>query len=164
MHESNITILGIFSAVVLVFNAAVSFYSSTIGAFGSFSTYKTVAILLIIGIILVGAMMGLFYYLDRVRKSAKSDIEKYVSKMITGEKTQSSKNKKESRPGKNTIYILDKTEGRASVLTSLLPFAIVIVLLIIGLILVLFFWRNGCIETRNQDIAQQVIWLVENPN
>lgn len=156
MHESNITILGIFSAVVLVFNAAVSFYSSAISTFGSFTTYKIITILLIVGIILVGAMMGLFYFLDRVRKSAKSDVDKYICKTVANEEMRSSKNKRESATKKSTVYILDKTEGRASVVKSLLPFIIVIFLLIAGLVSIFFFWKSGYIERRNQDVAKQI--------
>lgn len=155
MHDSNITILGIFSAVVLVFNAAVGFYSSAISAFGSFTTYKTIAVLLIIGIIVVGAMMGLFYYLEVVRKGARVDINRHIRVTRKKDKQRSANSKREVAPREN-IYIVEKT----GVFKSLLPFLIIIVLLIAGLVSVFCFWKDGSIEVRDQEVEQVVEQMI----
>ncbi len=157
MYDSNITILGVFSAVVLVFNAAVGFYSSAISAFGSFTTYKTIAVLLIIGIIVVGAMMGLCYYLERVRKGASVDINKHIRVTRKKDKQRSANSKREVAPREN-IYIVEKP----GVFKSLLPFLILILLLIIGLVSVFCFWKKGSIEERDQVVEQMISSSAEN--
>ncbi len=73
-HESSITILGIFSAIVLVFNATVGFYQAAIEAFSDASLYKILFILIIIGIILTNVLMGLFCYLEKIRNPKKLSI------------------------------------------------------------------------------------------
>lgn len=147
--ESSIGILGVFSAIVLVFNAAVSFYASAFSAFSNASIYKILTILITISIVMIGAMMGLFYYLDRVRKSAQPDIDKYCIKTIseTDLSDEDGSSFQERR-----VYILDKTEGGRSILKSLLPFLITLVVLFACLFAVLASWRNGCVERRNKDV------------
>ncbi|MBE6579293.1 MAG: stage II sporulation protein M [Ruminococcaceae bacterium] len=139
-HDHSITILGVFSAIVLVFNAAVSFFTSAFGAFSNASIYKILTILLIIGVIFVGAMMGLFFYLDRIRPSDKFEFLK---------------NKKEKQSSSEMIYVVDKAESGVRILKLLLPFLITLVILIIMLLIVLYSWEVGLVEARNQSLFAQ---------
>lgn len=66
MNESSIAILGIFSAVVLTFNGALTFTSSVLQNLSSVSVYRIVICSLIIGVVLLNVMYGLFYFIDRI--------------------------------------------------------------------------------------------------
>lgn len=66
-YETNITILGIFASIVLVFNASVSFYSAAIEAFSELDISKIIFIFSLIGVIIIAAIMGLLSYLETVR-------------------------------------------------------------------------------------------------
>ena len=69
VYENNITILGIFASIVLVFNASVSFYAEAIKTFCNSNIYEMLFFFCLIGLIVLAALMGLIYYLETVRKS-----------------------------------------------------------------------------------------------
>ncbi len=84
--ESSITILGIFSAIVLTFNAGVSFSSIVMENLISSSFYRALIITALLGLILGNTIMGLFLYLDRVRgaKTEKPETTKGKHKISIG--------------------------------------------------------------------------------
>lgn len=69
MTTNHITILGIFSAIVLTFNAGVSFASIVLENLISASAYRAIIITLIFAAIIGNAILGLFAYLEYVRKN-----------------------------------------------------------------------------------------------
>lgn len=66
--ERSVTILGIFSAIVLTFNAGVSFSSIVLENLISSSIYRAILITLIFGLILGNVIIGLFAYLESMQK------------------------------------------------------------------------------------------------
>lgn len=69
--ELNITILGIFSAVVLAFSGMFTFSTSVLQSINSASIYRIVFVSLIIGLILFNLIFCLFYYLNCLRDNDK---------------------------------------------------------------------------------------------
>lgn len=146
MYESNITILGIFSAVVLVFNASVSFYSSAINAIALSNSYKLFMVLLVIGIIVIGAVMGLFYYLEKIRMSANPLVYKQTPSDLSTDK-------------KSVAYFLKRTIDRfnkSTIKDTLYLFRIVFTILLIGIISVFVLWLCGAVEKRNNRISKEI--------
>ncbi|MBQ3526998.1 MAG: hypothetical protein IJA52_00370 [Clostridia bacterium] len=135
MHESNVTILGIFSAVVLAFNTTVGFYSSTIDAFSHSSTYKILLILLVIGFVTSSVLMGLFFYLGTICNSSSTNVIAKAS-------------------GDKKIYkvIKEKLSG----LKGLVPFLITDAIILILLIVVMITWNLGAIEHRNKEVYDKI--------
>ncbi len=70
MIERTITILGIFSAIVLTFNAGVSFSSIVMENLISSSIYRATLITSLLGLILGNVILGLFAYLEHIRKKS----------------------------------------------------------------------------------------------
>lgn len=82
-HESNVTILGIFSAVVLVFNGTLAFSSSILQNLNSSSIYRIVFCSLIIGLVLINVLYGLFYYINGIVKKDKQKLKPFwISNII----------------------------------------------------------------------------------
>lgn len=73
MHESNITILGIFSAFVLAFNAALTFSASVLQNLDGTDLYRILMASLIIGFVIINVLCGLFCYLERIRMGSKNN-------------------------------------------------------------------------------------------
>lgn len=71
MHESNVTILGIFSAVVLTFNASLVFSSSVLESINNANIYKIAFISLVIGFVIFNVLFGLFTFILHIIKSNK---------------------------------------------------------------------------------------------
>lgn len=59
-----IAILGIFAAVVLAFTGGIAFSTSVLNNIAQASIYRTIAVSLVIGLVLVNILFGLFYYVD----------------------------------------------------------------------------------------------------
>lgn len=59
-----IAILGIFAAVVLAFTGGIAFSTSVLNNIAQASIYRTIAVSLIIGLVLVNILFGLFYYVN----------------------------------------------------------------------------------------------------
>ena len=131
MHDSSITILGIFSAIVLTFSTTVNFFASVIDAFSSSSSYKVVFILLIVGLICICSLMGLFHYLWKVREDQQlNELIEHLEK----DKDPSQQSKR-NKPTK-----------------ILQPFKISIFIIATLILTVLIFWGYGVIEKRNKCV------------
>ena len=74
--KDNITILGIFSAVVISFVSGIGFTTSVLSNMTSVSIYRLVFVSCIIGIVLVCVLYGMFYYVDRIVKASDNPGEK----------------------------------------------------------------------------------------
>lgn len=141
INERSITILGIFAAIVLVFNASVSFYSSIIEAFSTASIYRVVLVLLIVGLIFASVLIGLFFYLEKVRNTTFMKIDK-----------ESFHNNKV--PNSSTTNNSTTTENENNVKsTSLKPFIITIVCFIILVVSLMGCWWFGVVEKRNEHYS-----------
>lgn len=66
LQKDHVAILGIFAAVVLAFTGGIAFSTSVLSNIHLVSTYKTIAIVLIIGLVLVNTLFSLFYYIDKI--------------------------------------------------------------------------------------------------
>jgi hypothetical protein len=130
MLERTITVLGIFSAIVLTFNAGVSFSSIVLETLITSSIYRAILITLVFGLILGNAITGLFAYLEFVRKKRDESETKINENSSKQPQSSNVKNK-----------IKSKTQLVLIVLNS------TIVALIIA---TLIFWWFGVVEIRNQ--------------
>lgn len=83
-QKEYIAILGVFAAVVLAFNAGITFSASVLDSIGDVSVYRIAFVTLIIGFVLINTMYALFYYIDRIvyHKSEKSLKPLMVSNVI----------------------------------------------------------------------------------
>lgn len=68
IQKDHVTILGIFAAVVLAFTGGIVYSTSVLSNIHLVSTYKTIAVVLIIGLVLVNILFSLFYYIDGIVK------------------------------------------------------------------------------------------------
>ena len=68
-----ITVLGIFSAIILAFIGGLTFSTSVFSNLHSASIYRIVLSILLIGLILINILYGLFYYIDRLVRKASED-------------------------------------------------------------------------------------------
>mgnify|MGYP003291863747 CR=1 FL=1 len=81
--EQSVTILGIFSAIVLTFNAGVTFSGNVMNAFAESSIYRAALITTILGLILGNTILGLLIYLENVHKKQSGNNSKsIVSKVL----------------------------------------------------------------------------------
>ncbi len=80
--ELNITILGIFSAVVLAFSGMFTFSASVLQSINNASIYRVVFVALIIGLIIFNLIFCLFYYLNCM-KDKHMKIRSLVPMIIT---------------------------------------------------------------------------------
>lgn len=65
-QREDISILGIFAAVVLAFTGGIAFSTSVLKNINTVSVYRITAVSLIIGLVLINVLFGLFYYVDRL--------------------------------------------------------------------------------------------------
>ncbi len=65
-QKEYIAILGIFSSVVLTFNAGIAFSTSVLKNIAEASIYRIVLISLIIGIVLTNVIFGLLFYINKL--------------------------------------------------------------------------------------------------
>lgn len=63
-QKEYIAILGIFAAVVLAFTGGIAFSTSVFNNIAQASFYRTIAMALIIGLVLMNVLFGLFYYIN----------------------------------------------------------------------------------------------------
>lgn len=75
MTEASVTILGIFSAVILTFNGVLSLIASGLQNINGVSVYRLVLISLILGLISFNLIFGLFNYLNIFRNKISSKEE-----------------------------------------------------------------------------------------
>lgn len=73
--ESSVTILGIFSAVVLTFNGTFVFSSSMLENIGAASAYRIAFVALLVGLVLLNVIFGLFYFIIRLVKNSKAEVK-----------------------------------------------------------------------------------------
>lgn len=131
MLERTVTVLGIFSAIVLTFNAGVSFSSIVLETLIQSSVYRAIIITLIFGLILGNAIVGLFAYLEYVRKKQIEELKHKTANISS----------KRRHPDENKINEKSKTKIVMITLNAI----------IVGLIsLTLIFWWFGIVEIRNQ--------------
>ncbi len=131
MLERTITVLGIFSAIVLTFNAGVSFSSIVLETLIQSSVYRAIIITLIFGLILGNAIIGLFAYLEYVRKKQGEDLKYKITNISS----------KSPQPDENKLNEKSKTK------IVLITLNTIIVVLISA---TLVFWWLGIVEIRNQ--------------
>lgn len=72
-QKEYITILGIFSSVVLTFTAGIAFSSSVLQNAHNMSIYKIAFVSLLTGTVLLNVLYGLFYYIHRLVRSSVED-------------------------------------------------------------------------------------------
>lgn len=63
-QKEYIAILGVFSAVVLTFIGGIAFSTSVLENIAQASVYRTLIVALIIGVVLINAFFGMFYYVN----------------------------------------------------------------------------------------------------
>ena len=68
MAENSITILGIFSAVVLTFNMGISFAAEALETFMQSSVYHSILVILLFGFIIGNVIFALFAFLRYIHK------------------------------------------------------------------------------------------------
>lgn len=66
VQKEYIAILGIFASVVLAFTGGIAFSTSVFQNLHLSNIYRIVLVALILGVVLVNALYGLFYYIDRL--------------------------------------------------------------------------------------------------
>ncbi len=81
MTETGITILGIFSAIVLTINAALTFSSSVLDNINKASIYRISLVSLILGLVVFSILICLFNYLNDVRNGKKKH-KKLIGSLI----------------------------------------------------------------------------------
>lgn len=80
VHRDSITILGIFSSVVLAFTGGLVFSSSVLENIGNASAYRIIIVTLIIGFVLVNAIIALILYIGKithVKSKTEFDFKKF---------------------------------------------------------------------------------------
>lgn len=74
LQKNSITILGIFAAVVMVFNGAVGLFSSSVTSASAISTVRgTAFVVLIVGFVLFNTVVALLRFLERASKGPEDD-------------------------------------------------------------------------------------------
>lgn len=81
-QKEYITILGIFAAVVLAFTGGLAFSTSALNNISQSSIYRTVLVTLIIGLVLINALFGLFYYINTLVGKEKKILPLVISNVI----------------------------------------------------------------------------------
>lgn len=66
VEKEYVAILGIFAAIVMAFTAGIAFSTSVLENMHKVSVYRTIAVVLIIGFVLINALFGLFYCISRL--------------------------------------------------------------------------------------------------
>ena len=79
MTERNITILGIFAAIVLTFNSGLTFSSTVLQNLINSNIYRAIIITIILGLIIANVLLGLFYYLEHVIEKSTKEKRKIKS-------------------------------------------------------------------------------------
>lgn len=132
VHETSITVLGIFSAIVLTFNTIIGLFASTMQSLAASNAYKFILILLLIGLLTTNILYGLYCFLRRV----------YMGK---------------NEP--NTEDIKDTMTNSGRFFESVkhnLPFIISNIIIIASIVCVLFAWTIGAIENRNYEVSKRI--------
>lgn len=70
-QKEYIAILGIFAAVVLAFTGGIAFSTSVLNNIAKVSVYRTIAVSLVIGLVLLNIVFGLFYYINSLVNKEK---------------------------------------------------------------------------------------------
>ena len=66
IEKEYIAILGIFASIVIAFVAGITFSTSVLQNLHTSSVYRIVLVTLLIGLVLVNALYGLFYYVNKI--------------------------------------------------------------------------------------------------
>lgn len=155
--ETNITILGIFSAIVLTFNAGVSFASIVMENLISSSIYRAISITLIFSLILGNVILGLFSYLERVRCSDDSSSQNYIKPKNEDAKFQ-----------KFIVFKSNNIKTKADLpatrkKNSVKRIALIMNIVIIGLLLINgICWLRGVAEIRNVQVNSHISQMSTN--
>lgn len=141
MHESSISILGIFSAIVLTFNGALAFSSSILDSISSVSIYKIVIVALVIGLVFVNILLALFYYLNKIRNGDSPDDNLQIVKE------------------RSKLY-----KWQVHIPNNLLPLIVSNIIIITLMLVTTISWMFGVAEHRhkrinnaNMSIGQQIV-------
>lgn len=81
-QKEYITILGIFAAVVLAFTGGIAFSTSVLNNIAQASAYRTIAVALIIGLVLINVLFGLFYYVNSLVNKEKKIFPLVISNIV----------------------------------------------------------------------------------
>lgn len=81
-QKEYITILGIFAAVVLAFTGGIAFSTSVLNNIAQASAYRTIAVALIIGLVLINVLFGLFYYVNSLVNKEKKIFPLIISNIV----------------------------------------------------------------------------------
>ena len=69
IQKQFVAVLGIFASIIMVFSGGLSFTNATLSAIANANILKLIAISLTVGLVLINACYGLFYYLDHFMNS-----------------------------------------------------------------------------------------------
>lgn len=81
-QKEYIAILGIFAAVVLAFTGGIAFSTSVLNNIAKVSVYRTIAVSLVIGLVLLNIVFGLFYYINSLVNKEKKITPLIVSDVM----------------------------------------------------------------------------------
>ncbi len=180
LYETNISILGIFSAIVLTFNASISFFAAILESLATASTYKFILIILIIGFITTNVLFGLYTFLSFVyKKNDKKHLLKNINKQsstlkseepnnINQDKLFTINNNQDEIPASDkcdqddapTTIFIDKKETKQpffkEIWKPLLPMLIANLAFLISFLVLYATWNMGVIESRNVDVSSNI--------
>lgn len=81
-HEQSITILGIFSSVVLTFTAGIAFSTSVLNNISQVSIYRLIGTALVIGLVWINILFGMFHFTGKLVKNDISLVPFWISNSI----------------------------------------------------------------------------------
>lgn len=182
LYETNISILGIFSAIVLTFNASISFFAAILESLATASTYKFILIILIIGFITTNVLFGLYAFLSLVyrKNDKKHNLKKNINKQILATRTEEPNNIKQDKVSttnninRDEILFSDNcnqdkmsptmaianTETKRTfskeIWKPLLPMLVANLAFLVSFIVLYFTWNMGVIEDRNVNVSSDI--------
>ena len=133
-NETGITVLGVFSAIVLAFNGALTISSSTINALPNVSPYRMIVFVLLLGFVLINIIFALFYFLNAI----------IVRNSFKGSDIGGKKQKKNNNQSLNKWYII-----------------IIDAIMIVMIIATIVCWRCGVVENRDAEYPQTTTSISE---
>lgn len=81
-QKEYITILGIFASIVLAFTGGLSFSASVLTNISQTNIYRTILIVLFIGLVLINILFGLFYYINSLINKEQKIAPLIISNII----------------------------------------------------------------------------------
>ena len=157
VHEINISILGIFSAIVLTFNASISFFAAILESLATASTYKFILIILMIGFITTNIMFGLYAFLSLIykRSNTKKNLKSNTNKPYTKEKSNNVDQDK-TTTSITTINVPFKQASYRDTWKFILPMLIANLAFLVSFIVLFAAWNKGVIEDRNFEVSSSM--------